>query len=653
MIAEERVGKGFRGLVDYIVFQKEDVTNAANESFYSLEKPIERDPHGRRIELLGLVDNESRFTGSARRDASQSIANLRQLSGGGLVRIGAGPRLFLPGDASADLGLRGAPALAGLRRSGDRGAAGAEKGGARSSGLKQPKKKREIRGEFIAGTLQGAPREMSRQAAPFRSARPDIAAPVMHYSLSLQAGDGRKTPEEWRPIVESFLKKMDFPLDAAWTSFLHNDTTHQHCHIGFLRSLGDGSLWNREFSAKRAIQATAEIEREFDLLAHDRTPKRERERLTRKEQELANQLKKEGKTMSKILIKRAVDDFISARVGKEFTVDELRAALALQGIELDTVERDGGLAGIKFQSEGVWIAGSSLGDDYKAQGLLKRGLKQVQAREDAVQSAVPAASVVADFQAQVDSQAQIQSAPQVSTDVPSSGGSRGSVAAPGSPRKRTRSNAEVRSKHMNILASLAIAAADIGAAGWNTLAKLIVMMVNSIMRALEVMFRLREGALGRLDKDSGVVIPPKLNPNDQDYEQVLDAMDAAAPVLGPVVEKVQARQFSQLVEHGPAPYKFSKDASPSYFARLRLDNGAETVLWGVDIKRALEEAKAAEGDFLALNRAGSQTVTITERQADGSEIAKEVHRNAWTAELAEDAAEEEGSDRRNHDRPRG
>jgi hypothetical protein len=652
VIAAEEVGTGFRGLVDYIVFEKKDRTDAANESAYEFETPIERHPHGRRIELPELFDNEPSFAGTARRDAPQSLAGLRKLSGGGLVRLGSGPRLLLPSNASANLGFPGAPALAGMRRPGDRGRAGAKKGGHRSGGLKPPQKKRvkrATRGEFVAGTLQGTPREMSRQAAPFRAARPDIAAPVIHYSLSLQAGDGRKTLEEWKPIVEAFLKKMDFPLDAAWTAWLHNDTTHQHCHIGLVRSLGDGSLWNREFSSKRAIQATAEIEREFGLLSHDRTPKRERKSLTRKEQALEQQLKKEGKIMSKLLIKRAVDDFISSRAGKEFTVEELRAALAQQGVELETVERDGGLAGIKFQAEGVWIAGSSLGDGYKAQGLLKRGMQQtLQAQSDPGSAAARAAVEGGDFQAPLPQSQSIQVQPQPVRSAPTGG-------APAAPnkraRQRTRSDAEVRSRHMNILVALAITTAGLAAAGWNTLAKLVIALVNSILKAIETVFRLREGALGRLDKDSGQVIPPKVKAGDEDYDQVLDAMDTSAPALESVAKKVKERQFSQLLEHGEAPYQFKPDASDSYFARLRLEDGTETVLWGKDIKRALDEAQAAEGDFIRLQRAGSQAVTVTEKKADGSVEEINTHRNAWRAEVQQDQHDQEAE--RERERPRG
>lgn len=645
MIAEERVGNGFRGLVDYIFFEKRDAADAANETFYTIEKPLERDPYGRRIEFSGFADNEPSFAGSAGRDAPQSIASLRHLSGGGLARIGAGPSLLLSPDARDFVGSPISPAP-GLRRPGDFSAgAGAEKGGHRPSGLKPPQKKREIRGEFVAGTLQGTPREMSRQAKPFRAARPSIAAPVVHYSLSLQADDGRKTPEEWKPIVEAFLLKMGFPLDAAWTSFLHNDTTHQHCHIALVRSLGDGSLWNREFSAKRAIQATAEIEREFGLLTHDRTPKREQKRLTRKEQELEKQLKKEGKTMSKLLIKRAVDDFIGSRAGKEFTVEELRAALAQQGVELETVERDGGLAGIKFQTEGIWIAGSSLGDDYKAQGLLKRGMRQAQQAQSDPGSA---AAEGGDFQAPLaqSPSIQVQPQPQPVRSAPTGG-------APASPskraRQRTRSDAEVRSRHMNILAALAITTAGLAAAGWNTLAKLVIALVNSILKAIETVFRLREGTLGRLDKDSGQVIPPKVKAGDEDYDQVLNAMDTSAPALESVAKKVKERQFSQLLEHGAAPYQFKPDASGSYFARLKLEDGTETVLWGKDIKRALDEAQAAEGDFIRLQRAGSQEVTVTEKKPDGTVEEINTHRNAWRVEVQQNQDDQEAE----RERPRG
>ncbi len=461
-------------------------------------------------------------------------------------------------------------------------------------------------------------------------------------------GDGRKTPEQWKPIVEAFLRKMDFPLDAAWTSFLHNDTTQQHCHIGLVRSLGDGSLWNREFSVKRAIRATAEIEREFGLLSHDRTPKRERKRLNREEQALEKKLNKEGKTMSKLLIKRAVDDFISSRAGKEFTVEELRAALAQQGVELETVERDGGLAGIKFQAEGVWIAGSSLGDGYKAQGLLKRGMQQtLQAQSDPDSAAARAVVEGGDFQAPLPQSQSIQVPSRPVRSAPTGG-------APAAPskrvRQRTRSDAEVRSRHMSILSTLSGAAYDLAATGWNTLAKLVVALVNAILKALEVAFRLREGALGRLDKDSGgMVVPPRLKAGDKDYDQVLDAMDAAAPALESVAKKVKERQFSQLIEHGEAPYQFKPDASNSYFARLKLEDGTETVLWGKDIKRALDEAQAAEGDFIRLQRAGSQEVTVTEKKPDGTVEEINTHRNAWRVEVQQNHDDQEAE----RERPRG
>ncbi|MEK9803543.1 MAG: relaxase/mobilization nuclease domain-containing protein, partial [Curvibacter sp.] len=227
---------------------------------------------------------------------------------------------------------------------------------------------------FIGGTLQGTPQEMARQAAPFRAARPEIAAPVIHYSLSLQAGDGRKTPEEWKPMVEAFLTKIGVPLDAAWTAYLHNDTDHQHCHIAFLRSFGDGEIWNREFSAKRAHQATAEIEKEFGLLTHDRTTRREKKRQSVEEKKFEKQLQKQGKTVSKEHIARQVDDFIESRRGQSYTVDELKSGLADAGIQVEVVERGGAIAGVKFQYEGIWISGSSIGDNYKAQGLLQRGL---------------------------------------------------------------------------------------------------------------------------------------------------------------------------------------------------------------------------------------------------------------------------------------
>ncbi|PHM20682.1 MAG: hypothetical protein CK604_07160 [Curvibacter sp. PD_MW3] len=448
---------------------------------------------------------------------------------------------------------------------------------------------------FIGGTLQGTPQEMARQAAPFRAARPDIKAPVMHYSLSLQAGDGRKTTEEWKPMVEAFLQKMGVPLDAAWTAYLHDDTTMQHCHLAYLRSLGDGQVWNREFSAKRAIQATAEIEKEFGLLTHDRTPKREKKRQAVEEKKFEKLLKKEGKTMSKEHIKRAIDEFIESRQGQGYTIEELRSGLVLAGVDVVLTERGGAVAGVKFSHEGNWISGSGLGDGYKAQGLLERGLKH--------------------------------------SFAPAPGKTETAEYGESSPRARSIA------KHNTAAASLGELLAQsllLPIEAIKALVRALIRMINMLLGRKEVTHGAPTQSLGRFNEMTGRFQPGRIpNVGEPGHAGALAAMAAAEGDLNTLAEHVETGSWSKLLEYGPAPYQHKEGAKESFFARLRLADGKETEVWGVDIQRALSEIDAHRGDLVTLERAGRQQVTIQERTAEGKQVEKQVHRNAWTAEKAD------------------
>lgn len=424
----------------------------------------------------------------------------------------------------------------------------------------------------------------------------------MHYSLSLQAGDGRKTAEEWRPLVEAFLKKMNFPLDGAWTAFLHDDTGHQHAHLVLCRSLGDGTIWNREFSAKRAIQATAEIEKEFGLLTHDRTSKREKKRQSVEEKKFEEQLKKEGKTMSKDHIKRAIDEFIESRKGQSYTAEELRAGLAAAGIQAEITERGGELVGVKFQHEGIWISGSSIGDQYKAQGLLGRGLTHV--------------GTPAPMQAAAPKQERQQ----------------------GRPSQRD----QAIQRHNSAAASLGEIfgrALAVPIEAIRMIIRMIMQLINLLLGRKEAMYGAPAMSLGRFDQATGAFKPG--NVPAEGAEGSAGAMAAMASVEGDlnvVAEKVEAGKWSELLEHGAAPYKHKEGEKESYFARLRLADGKETEVWGVDIERALAEAEAHPGDLVHLERVGKQQVTVKERTADGSTIEKTANRIAWSAEKSPESA---------------
>lgn len=388
MVANETHGESIRGGAEYVIFDKLDDADGEVSS-YELSHEIETEGahHASRFQLDPIPTHDQPYAGRAAPGAqAQSINSLRSLSRGGLVPISEQPQLLLPRHALAELEFRERQSIADVRRPGY-GPAGT--GHAHQQRVEQPnrnrkptktqRRERTLRGEFICGTLGGphaTPRNISREAAPFRRARADIKAPVMHYSLSLEKADRVKTKEQWEAMVTRFLELMDYPRDGPYFCYRHSDKEGMdHVHIMWLRSLGDGTVWSREFSAKRAIRATAQIEIEFGLRQHDRTPK-DKKRLTRKEQELDQKLNKEGKELSKTIIQEAVDSAVKklAANGGTYSLQQLQAELMSSGVEARPYAPGGKLKGLSYTHAGIPVSASALGSRYSPNGLFQRGL---------------------------------------------------------------------------------------------------------------------------------------------------------------------------------------------------------------------------------------------------------------------------------------
>ncbi len=77
----------------------------------------------------------------------------------------------------------------------------------------------------------------------------------------------------------------------------------------------------------------------------------------------------------------------------------------------------------------------------------------------------------------------------------------------------------------------------------------------------------------------------------------------------------------RLVEHGAAPYEHNPDARESYFVTLENDKGEQRTVWGVDLKRALQEASPQIGDKIGLQHEGATPVTLPE--------GTQTQRNSW------------------------
>lgn len=77
----------------------------------------------------------------------------------------------------------------------------------------------------------------------------------------------------------------------------------------------------------------------------------------------------------------------------------------------------------------------------------------------------------------------------------------------------------------------------------------------------------------------------------------------------------------RLVDHGVAPYEHNPQSRESYFVTLENDKGERHTVWGVDLKRALQEASPKIGDRIGLQHEGATPVTLP----DGTQA----ERNAW------------------------
>lgn len=240
----------------------------------------------------------------------------------------------------------------------------------------------QLRGEWIAGTLHGTPRQMARMAGAYRALRSDCRKPVWRCSLSLPPSDGRPSFQKWAEIAQDFLTEMGIPSDAAWVAVHHGEVDHDHIHLTVLRTLPDGSLWNESRSAKRAIKACAALEARHQLASHDRTL-RPKNAPTRAETEIFKRQQKKGKPiMSREIIQAAVDQILAdypPPKGIDFVDLQQLLAAKKPPIDLQASMPKGVFRGVSYQFDSFKWPGSKIGRDWSV-GLVERGVRMPTAK---------------------------------------------------------------------------------------------------------------------------------------------------------------------------------------------------------------------------------------------------------------------------------
>jgi|GEM_PF-3262855 len=240
------------------------------------------------------------------------------------------------------------------------------------------------RAEYICGTLQGTPRQMSKQAAPLRRLR-EVTNPIWRVSLNLDTRDGVFPREKWDAISNDFLIGMGLnPVMAAWCSIRHSDhhddpVPRDGVHISVLRVQPDGTLFNIENDVFRAIKVTKQLEEKYGLHSHSR--ERAERRAPTNAQIRAT--KRTGKMATKEEIQNYVDQFFAQEIDTSFK--NLKQKLLEKKVEIrDSRTQKGRLQGFSYKDleTGVALPGSKLGSDYSL-GMLARGLKYDQKDEQA------------------------------------------------------------------------------------------------------------------------------------------------------------------------------------------------------------------------------------------------------------------------------
>jgi hypothetical protein len=96
--------------------------------------------------------------------------------------------------------------------------------------------------------------------------------------------------------------------------------------------------------------------------------------------------------------------------------------------------------------------------------------------------------------------------------------------------------------------------------------------------------------------------------------------------------------MGELVEHGGAPYQDNPARSDSYYVVYRDTDGADHVVWGVDLERAVADSGALAGQQVMLENLGRRLVTVTVPVLDATgnvigEEEKDVYRNTWQMDV--------------------
>lgn len=180
--------------------------------------------------------------------------------------------------------------------------------------------------EYIGGNVSENPKRAAREMGVLRRYSP-CRSPVWHCSLSLSPEDKQLSNMEFLELAEKFLQKMGLE-NNQYTIYRHTDREHAHIHI-ICNRIGSNQnhvVWNAWQDIKRAREAKAELEAEFDLTPVPHNPRFATPEISRGE---AEEARRKGVMPSK----RYVAEAIAIAAGRSNVRDFVKS-LNSQGVQV-------------------------------------------------------------------------------------------------------------------------------------------------------------------------------------------------------------------------------------------------------------------------------------------------------------------------------
>lgn len=305
---------------------------------------------------------------------------------------------------------------------------------------------------MLTSMAGGTPRELAAEAGILRRMRPGLKKAIGHLMLSQDPGEPDLTPEQWQEALQIAFKHHfgDAADRLQFAAYQHHEPGgHQHLHVFFLRiDPGTGKTLSDSHSYRKNTLAARDIERHFGF----REPPEGDESGPRKRNKSENSNRRferlnpqqDPQNRSRKLDPKLI---IAALQGAK-TPEEISDRLRQVGIECEFSRRESGeIYGWKMRDAddkgGTWLKASNVSRDLSWTRVQER-MTDGESRRDAAESH------------------------EKSRDL----------------RDRWRSAARALDDIQD-----------------DVVARLVAQMLNSIARAAERLFNLREGSLGRVQID--------------------------------------------------------------------------------------------------------------------------------------------------------